>query len=363
MHGIDRLIRGLTSNNLAVAVVALMTAGLMPVLAAAQTPALRRPVALAVTWPTTGGVERSDGNGLVLDGGVASIDGSDQYGLSVLSVDEAQSAVRATYIDAWALNAPDAASCSITFRRVDRPLTQTQANALADSLASVELTTIGKDHPDLVKTGERDREGAAVTRYVDRFSWGTAEARVDGLSKTWLFVRMGKAYYANKICLSHTGLADLTVFDQLIGLNYRTGDAPIPVPGDVVPENPEPAPRISLPPPVGNIQAQTVEAQTLDVRGAEVEDAPGSPQPQATPPSVARAVEPMSDEAADTLPQSTSPDPVLPAPPASAEPAPSGSPATFAASPAAPRPTPSPTPDQARALGLTRSLNAGPPAS
>ncbi|QTC89713.1 hypothetical protein [Brevundimonas goettingensis] len=74
-----------------------------------------------MTWPKVFEIERRDGNGVSFYGGVATIDGSDQYGLSVLNFDPFQSRVRATYIDAWALNAPNAASCSLTFRAVERP--------------------------------------------------------------------------------------------------------------------------------------------------------------------------------------------------------------------------------------------------
>jgi len=362
MLGFDRIFRGLASGA-AVAVLAAASTSAMARTAAAQTsstqtssaltaPTLPRPVALAVTWPKVSEVERLDGNGVSFYGGVASIDGSDQYGLSVLTFDPFQSMVRATYIDAWALTAPNPASCSLTFRAVDRPLTQEQANAMVPELATVELRTIEKDHPDLVKAGDRTREGTDVIRVVDRFSWGGADgaAKFDGLSRSWVFVRLGRAYYVNKICLSQTGMGDLVVMDQLIGLNYRTGDAPAPTPGDVVPENPPPSrPLVRLPPPVGNIVArdqdrQALESQTLD-GGVEAATAP------------ARAADPGPAPARETpAPAAVVTPPLAPAP-ATASPAPA-----FVASPAPGSVAPVPTPDQTVARSLTQSLNGGPPA-
>jgi hypothetical protein len=405
--GFDRIFRSLTSG----VAVALLAVVAVPVLAqtapvpAVPTrvgspltpPTITRPVALGVTWPKVSEVERMDGNGISFYGGVASIDGSDQYGLSVLTFDPFKSSIRAIYIDAWALNAPDAASCALTFRHVERPLTQEQANALTPELANVELQTIEEDHPDLVKLGAREHEGTGVVRLVDKFSWGPAEARVDGLSKSWVFIRLGQAYYVNKVCLSKTGLADLTVIDQLIGLNYRTGDAPIPTPGDRVPENPPPShPLVYLPPPVGNIVArdqdqQALESQTLS--GAEGESAqpaappaaPPAAQPRATPPAPAlapaRAPEPVPAPVSRTPAPASVPTPVpaplaatpqpaasgsvapvvgAPAPaPAPAPAAPTPAVVTFVSSPPAAPPAAAPVSTVARSL--TRSLNAGPP--
>lgn len=370
MLGFDRIFRALASGA-AIAVLAgatspafaqpaLQTAALPPPPPRSTgtliAPTLSRPVAAGVTWPKVAEVDRRDGNGVSFYGGMATIDGSDQYGLSLLAFDPFQSRVRATYIDAWALNAPNAASCSVTFRAVERALTQDQANALNPELATAEFETIKRDHPDLVRSGERTREGSGDTRVVDRFSWGGADGagpRFDGLSKSWVFVRFGKAYYVNKICLSQTGIGDLTVMDQLIGLSYRTGDAPDPLPADQVPENP-PRQLIYLPPPVGNIVArdqdrQALESQTLESRNSETPAvAPVAPTPAVAPP--------------------VTPEPEAPVPtPAAVEPGPASAPApagqVFVAGPTPPPPAPVPTPAQSVARGLTQSLNGGPSGS
>ncbi|QTC89714.1 hypothetical protein [Brevundimonas goettingensis] len=204
---------------------------------------------------------------------------------------------------------------------------------------------------------------------VDRFSWGGTDGagpRFDGLSKSWVFVRFGKAYYVNKICLSQTGIGDLTVMDQLIGLNYRTGDAPEPLPADQVPENPAPSrPLIYLPPPVGNIVARDQDRQALEsqtVSAGEAETTPArAPEPA---PEQAPVPEPAAPVAAPVAgpPSAPSAPPVaapVPAPVAEAPPEPA-----FVASPApVPAPPPVPTPDQTQARSLTRSLNGTPPAS
>lgn len=369
MPGFDRIFRSLASG----VAVAVLTGATLPAFAqsAPQTaalppppprstgtltaPTLSRPVAAGVTWPKVFEIERRDGNGVSFYGGVATIDGSDQYGLSVLSFDPFQSRVRATYIDAWALNAPNAASCSLTFRAVERELTQEQANALNPELATAEFETIKRDHPDLVRTGERTREGTGDTRVVDRFSWGGTDGagpRFDGLSKSWVFVRFGKAYYVNKICLSQTGLGDLVVMDQLIGLNYRTGDTPDPTPGDQVPENPPPSrPLVYLPPPIGNIVArdqdrQALESQTLESRslGGEAPVASPTVAPTVTPEPEADRPAPAAVETAPT-----------------SAPVPSGQ--IFVAAPTPPPPAPVATPDQSVARNLTQSLNGSPPVS
>lgn len=386
MLGFDRIFRGL-AYGAAVAVLAGATTPVLarPVLAQSAAPAaalppppprstgtltaptLSRPVAAGVTWPKVFEVDRRDGNGVSFYGGVATIDGSDQYGLSVLSFDPFQSRVRATYIDAWALNAPNAASCSVTFRAVERPLTQEQANALNPELATAEFETVKRDHPDLVRTGERTREGSGDTRVVDRFSWGGTGAtgpRFDGLSKSWVFVRFGKAYYVNKICLSQTGIGDLVVIDQLIGLNYRTGDAPDPLPADQVPENP-PAPRqlIYLPPPVGNIVARDQDRPQLESQtasGAEAEAAPArAPEPAPAPAAAPVVAAPAAPEPRPAASVATpAPTPTV-NPPVEAAPQPA-----FVASPVpVPAPPPAPTPNQTQARSLTRSLNGTPPTS
>jgi hypothetical protein len=391
MQGFDRIFRGLASGAAVAVLAAAVSAPALgqtapiPTSATLVAPTLPRPVALTVTWPKVSEVERLDGNGVSFYGGVASIDGSDQYGLSVLTFDPFQSSVRATYIDAWALNAPNAASCSLTFRAVERALTQEQANALAPELATAELQTIQRDHPDLVKSGDRTREGTDVSRVVDRFSWDQNGVRFDGLSKSWVFVRLGHAYYVNKICLSQTGMGDLVVMDQLIGLNYRAGDAAAPTPGDVVPENP-PAPRrlIYLPPPVGNIAVrdqdqQALESQTLGNGDPALAPAPAPPPaaapeavptptpalPMAAPVVAAPAPAPPIRRTSTTTPVQpprAAPAPVAPAPaPAPAEAPPPAQP-TFVGSPAPVPAAPAPTPDQTAAKSLTRSLNAGPPA-
>ncbi|NBW16218.1 MAG: hypothetical protein EBR82_50375, partial [Caulobacteraceae bacterium] len=318
MPGFDRIFRGLSCGAAVAVLAGVMTPALAQTAAPIPAPAIQparslipptinRPVASGVTWPKVFEIERRDGNGVSFYGGVATIDGSDQYGLSVLSFDPFQSRVRATYIDAWALNAPNAASCSVTFRAVERALTQDQANALNPELATAEFETVKRDHPDLVRTGERTREGSGDTRVVDRFSWGGTDAtgpRFDGLSKSWVFVRFGKAYYVNKICLSQNGLGDLNVMDQLIGLNYRTGDAPDPLPADQVPENP-PAARqlIYLPPPVGNIVARDQDRQALESQTATGAEGEAGRTPEPAPAPAAAPVE--------TQPPAPTPQPVV----------------------------------------------------
>ena len=215
-------------------------------------------VAPGVTFPETGGVVRAGQNGLVIDEGVASVDESDQYSLLSLSVDEdPHGVIRFTYGDAWTLAQPRPSSCVFTVRRVERTLTQTAANDLAKTLADIEMQRLKEGHPLLTAIGERQTNGAVVKQIVDRFTWtepvsapkaetdttneadadadadaeadadadtgsaAPATATVFGLSKTWLFVLSAKPYYVNKTCFAWTTAEDLTVIDQLIGLDYH----------------------------------------------------------------------------------------------------------------------------------------------
>ena len=204
-------------------------------------------VAPGVTFPETGGVVRAGHNGLVIDDGVASVDESDQYSLLSLSVDaDPHGVIRFTYGDAWTLAQPRPSSCVFTVRRVERALTQAAANDLAVTLADIEMQRLKEGHPLLTPIGERQTNGAVVKQIVDRFTWTEtvsapaadpdtdaaadaaaepATATVFGLSKTWLFVLSAKPYYVNKTCFAWTTAEDLTVIDQLIGLDYHRDPA------------------------------------------------------------------------------------------------------------------------------------------
>ena len=204
-------------------------------------------VAPGVTFPETGGVVRAGQNGLVVDDGVASVDESDQYSLLALSVDaDPHGVIRFTYGDAWTLAQPRPSSCVFTVRRVERTLTQAAANDLAVTLADIEMQRLKEGHPLLTAIGERQTNGAVVKQIVDRFTWTEtvsapaadpdtdaaadaaaepATATVFGLSKTWLFVLSAKPYYVNKTCFAWTTAEDLTVIDQLIGLDYHRDPA------------------------------------------------------------------------------------------------------------------------------------------
>ena len=204
-------------------------------------------VAPGVTFPETGGVVRAGQNGLVIDDGVASVDESDQYSLLALSVDaDPHGVIRFTYGDAWTLAQPRPSSCVFTVRRVERTLTQAAANDLAVTLADIEMQRLKEGHPLLTAIGERQTNGAVVKQIVDRFTWTEtvsapaadpdtdaaadaaaepATATVFGLSKTWLFVLSAKPYYVNKTCFAWTTAEDLTVIDQLIGLDYHRDPA------------------------------------------------------------------------------------------------------------------------------------------
>ncbi|WP_395651681.1 hypothetical protein [Brevundimonas sp.] len=200
-------------------------------------------VAPGVTFPETGGVVRAGQNGLVIDDGVASVDESDQYSLLALTVDaDPHGVMRFTYGDAWTLAQPRPSSCVFTVRRVERTLTQSAANDLAVTLADIEMQRLKEGHPLLTPIGERQANGAVVKQIVDRFTWTetvsapaaeadadaaaeAATATVFGLSKTWLFVLSAKPYYVNKTCFAWTTPEDLTVIDQLIGLDYHRDPA------------------------------------------------------------------------------------------------------------------------------------------
>ena len=183
-------------------------------------------VAPGIAWPSEGGVVRSGVNGLIIDGGLASVDESIEYSLSALTID-ADGVIRFTYADTWTLERPEPSVCDFTFRRVERALTQAEANTLAIRLSTVELDRMKAMKPGLETTGVQTVEGSAVVRQiVDRFAWPDAGRTAVGLSKTWIFVRDTKAYYVNKTCVSHDDASNLIVIDQLIGLNYR----PDPVP-------------------------------------------------------------------------------------------------------------------------------------
>jgi hypothetical protein len=188
-------------------------------------------VAPDVTFPEAGGVVRAGQNGLVIDEGVASIDESDQYSLLALSVGQDDGVIRFTYGDAWTLGEPRPSSCVFTFRRVERSLTQAGANDLALSLSAIEMKTLKEGHPALTPVGAQQTTGTVVRQVVDRFTWSepatagaesdAATATVFGLTKTWIFVLSAKAYYVNKTCFSWGTEAELTVIDQLIGLDYH----------------------------------------------------------------------------------------------------------------------------------------------
>ena len=200
-------------------------------------------VAPGVAFPEAGGVVRAGQNGLVIDEGVASVDESDQYSLLALSVDDdPHGVIRFTYGDAWTLAQPRPSSCVFSIRRVERTLTQAAANDLARTLAGIEMQRLKDSHPLLTPIGETQTSGSVVKQVIDRFTWTetvpapTTEADADapaepatatvfGLTKTWLFVLSAKPYYVNKTCFAWTTAEDLTVIDQLIGLDYHRDPA------------------------------------------------------------------------------------------------------------------------------------------
>jgi len=212
-------------------------------------------VAPGVTFPTSGAVVRAGQNGLIIEEGVASVDESDQYSLLDLSVDDVDGVVRFTYGDAWTLGQARPSSCVFTVRRVERVLTQDAANTLAVTLSAIELQRLKEAHPELTALGDQQVTGSVVRQVADRFTWtetvpsgpdtptetspdtapeeetglgtGTeadpapALPTVFGLSKTWIFVLSARAWYVNKTCFVWTTAEDLTVIDQLIGLDYH----------------------------------------------------------------------------------------------------------------------------------------------
>ena len=120
-------------------------------------------VAPGVAWSSEGGVARSGVNGLSIDDGVASVDESTQYSLSALTID-ADGVIRFTYADTWTLERPEPSVCDFTFRRVERALSQAEANALALRLSSVELERMKTLRPGLETTSAQTVEGSAVVR-------------------------------------------------------------------------------------------------------------------------------------------------------------------------------------------------------
>jgi hypothetical protein len=219
-------LKTLVTLSLATSLGAIAQLGAAPAYAQAARPQF---VAPGVTFPTTGGVVKAGQNGLVIDDGVASVDESDQYSLLALSIDAPEGVIRFTYGDAWTLNQPRPSSCAFTFRRVERTLTQPAANELAKTLSAMELQRLKEAHPLLTPTGKPETSGTVVRQQIDRFTWTedadgdatTEKATVFGLSKTWLFVLSAKAYYVNKTCFSWGTATELTVIDQLIGLDYH----------------------------------------------------------------------------------------------------------------------------------------------
>jgi len=222
--------RGMTARStlfrrlslIARGVTALAATGLCAPLVHAQTrpPAAPALVSPTVAWPATGGVARVGANGLDIDGGVAGVDESTQYSLSSLTTD-ADGVIRFTYSDTWTLEQPVPSSCDFTFRRVERALTQTAANDLAKRLSAIELQRLKDARPGLATGGLQVTTGAVVHQLTDRFTWPDGDKTAHGLTRTWIFVLTGKAYYVNKTCTSHEDAADLTVIDQLIGLDYH----------------------------------------------------------------------------------------------------------------------------------------------
>ena len=195
-------------------------AGLSAAVAQTRPPVAPVLIAPGLVWPTVGGVTRVGVNGLNIDGGVAGVDESTQYSLSSLVID-AEGVIRFTYSDTWTLEQPVPSSCDFTFRRVERTLTQSGANDLAKRLSAIELQRLKDAHPGLTTGGLQVTTGPVVHQLTDRFTWPEGGATIHGLTRTWIFVLTGKAYYVNKTCLSHEDAADLTVIDQLIGLDYH----------------------------------------------------------------------------------------------------------------------------------------------
>lgn len=210
----------------ATAVVAGALAGLAPAWSASAQDGLTAP---SVVWPTEGGILRRGGNGLSIDRGVASTAESADYVLTALSVSD-DGIIRFTYAESAAPEAESAGVCDFTFRRVERPLDQTQANALARQLAGLEMRALRDGRRGLELVGDLQTRGTPIVHhYVQPYVQGQGEARLRGVGKTWIFVNEGKAYYVHKRCQTHGGEAMLTELDQRIGLDYRRDPAPAAV--------------------------------------------------------------------------------------------------------------------------------------
>jgi len=199
---------------------ALLAFAVVPAQAQDRPPAAPVLITPGLVWPGTGGVDRVGVNGLTIDGGVAGVGESAQYSLSSL-VAEADGVIRFTYADTWTLERPEPSSCDFTFRRVERPLTQAEANDLAKRLSAIELQRLKEARTGLATAGLQVTTGAVVHQLTDRFTWPEGDGTAHGLTRTWIFVLGGKAYYVNKTCTSHEDAANLTVIDQLIGLDYH----------------------------------------------------------------------------------------------------------------------------------------------
>lgn len=195
--------------------------------AVAQTPL----TAPSVVWPADAGIARRGGNGLSIDRGVASTPESMDYVLTALSV-SADDIIRFSYAESAAPEAENAGSCDFTFRRVERALTQTQANELAERLGGMEMRALKDGRRGLELVGPVEVKGSATVRhYVQNFTAGSGDDRTRGVGKTWIFVREGRAYYVHKRCETHGGEGMLAELDQRIGLDYRRD----PAPGDPAP--------------------------------------------------------------------------------------------------------------------------------
>ena len=196
--------------------IALVAAGAAALVAV--TPAAAQQVSPTVVWPQGAGLERMGGNGLSIDGGLASAPESPEYVLTALSVSD-DGIIRFSYADS---EAEAAGACDFTFRRVERAIDQTQANALAERLAEIEMRALRDSRRGLELVGSIEARGGAVVRhYVQSYVQGEGADRLRGVGKTWIFVRDGKAYYVHKRCQTRGGEAMLAELDQRIGLDYR----------------------------------------------------------------------------------------------------------------------------------------------
>lgn len=183
-------------------------------------------VAPSVVWPTDAGITRRGVNGLSIDRGVASTAESPDYVLTALTV-SADDIIRFTYAESAAPEAEAAGTCDFTFRRVERALTQDEANALAERLGAIEMRALRDGRRGLELVGAPEVKGSsAVRHYVQRYASGSEADRARGVGKTWIFVREGRAYYVHKRCETHGGDGMLTELDQRIGLDYRRDPSP-----------------------------------------------------------------------------------------------------------------------------------------